>query len=187
MVHNRQLHLLSQARYTTDSCTFCDMQLMQGTQQKAVPLSHVRYTTDSCIFFHMQGTKQTAASFSPARFTTYAWEPEVGKMTTFDLWPRPWGVGGMGCRDKKVTSWPKLAMNRFLPLLATQNPTLWIHTSGGGSTGYYVSPPIDQYLKFKNHCSLPCTGAAVQTTHFIGWLSVAFMCTKAFSVYFIST
>jgi hypothetical protein len=21
-------------------------------------------------------------------------------------------------------------------------------------TGYYVSPPIDQYLKFKNHCSL---------------------------------
>jgi hypothetical protein len=22
------------------------------------------------------------------------------------------------------------------------------------STGYYVSPPIDQYLKFKNRCSL---------------------------------
>jgi hypothetical protein len=22
------------------------------------------------------------------------------------------------------------------------------------STGYYVSPPVDQYLKFKNRCSL---------------------------------
>ncbi len=27
----------------------------------------------------------------------------------------------------------------------------YIHVQG---TGYYVSPPIDQYLKFKNHCSL---------------------------------
>ncbi len=25
------------------------------------------------------------------------------------------------------------------------------------STGHYVSPPIDQYLKFKNHCNLVCT------------------------------
>jgi hypothetical protein len=25
------------------------------------------------------------------------------------------------------------------------------------STGYYVSPPIDQYLKFKNRCSLVST------------------------------
>jgi hypothetical protein len=24
------------------------------------------------------------------------------------------------------------------------------------STGYYVSPPDDQYLKFKNRCSLVC-------------------------------
>ncbi len=39
----------------------------------------------------------------------------------------------MGCRGKYVTSWPQLAMNRFLPLLATQIPTLWIHTSGRGA------------------------------------------------------
>ena len=52
--------------------------------------------------------------------------PEVGKMPTFYLWPIPWGGGGgMGCRDKYVTSWPQLAMNRFLPLLAIQIPTLW--------------------------------------------------------------
>ncbi len=25
------------------------------------------------------------------------------------------------------------------------------------STGYYVSPPDDQYLKFKNRCSLLCS------------------------------
>ncbi len=25
------------------------------------------------------------------------------------------------------------------------------------STGYYVSPPVDQYLKFKNRCSLVYT------------------------------
>ncbi len=29
------------------------------------------------------------------------------------------------------------------------------------STGYYVSPPIDQYLKFKNRCSLVYTEADV--------------------------
>jgi hypothetical protein len=27
---------------------------------------------------------------------------------------------------------PQVAMSRFLPLMATQIPTLWIHTSGGG-------------------------------------------------------
>jgi hypothetical protein len=27
---------------------------------------------------------------------------------------------------------PQLVMNRFLPLLVTQIPTLWIHTSGEG-------------------------------------------------------
>ncbi len=52
-------------------------------------------------------------------------------MTTFDLWPIPWGGGGIGWRDKYVTSWPQLAMNHFVPLLATHFPTLWIHTSGG--------------------------------------------------------
>ncbi len=31
------------------------------------------------------------------------------------------------------------------------------------STGYYVSPPDDQYLKFKNRCSL------MRTAVFIGW------------------
>jgi hypothetical protein len=56
-------------------------------------------------------------------------QAEMGKMTTFDLCPIPWGAWGMGCRDKYVS--PAI-MNRFLPLLATQIPTLWIHTSGGG-------------------------------------------------------
>jgi hypothetical protein len=33
---------------------------------------------------------------------------------------------------------PRLAMNRFLPLLAPQIPTLWIHTSGGGEGGALI-------------------------------------------------
>ncbi len=56
-----------------------------------------------------------------------------------DAWPQrwakwrlsTWGGGGMGCRDKYATSWHQLAMNRFLPLLATQISTLWIHKSEG--------------------------------------------------------
>jgi hypothetical protein len=65
------------------------------------------------------------------RSNSRAFTSEVGKMTTFYLWPiplpSPWG-GGHGVQG----AWgPQLAMNRFLPLLATQIPTLWIHTSGG--------------------------------------------------------
>jgi hypothetical protein len=43
------------------------------------------------------------------------------------------------------------------------------------STGYYVSPPIDQHLKFKNRCSL----LAIPS-----FLSFSCMITSAFTVYF---
>jgi hypothetical protein len=33
------------------------------------------------------------------------------------------------------------------------------------STGYYVPPPIDQCLKFKNHCKLLSTAAAFCILH----------------------
>jgi hypothetical protein len=54
--------------------------------------------------------------------------------STFDLYLflHPGGHGVQG-------AWgPQLAMNRFLSLLATQIPTLWIHTSGGGGGGALI-------------------------------------------------
>jgi hypothetical protein len=63
---------------------------------------------------------------------------EVGKMTTFDLWPIHWGGRGMGCRDKylKYVIPETPASYESLPApLATQLPTLWIHTSGKGGGG----------------------------------------------------
>ncbi len=61
--------------------------------------------------------------------------PEVGKKMTFDLWPIPWG-GGLGVQGRICDILrPLLAMNRFLPLLVTQIPTHWIHTSGGEGGG----------------------------------------------------
>ncbi len=51
------------------------------------------------------------------------------RLSTFDLYP---GVQGQICDILR----PQLAMNRFLPLLATQIPTLWIHTSGGRGLWY---------------------------------------------------
>jgi hypothetical protein len=47
---------------------------------------------------------------------------------------------------------PQLAMNRFLPLLlATQIPTLWIHTSGGGRWGGGGGGGSD----IRSMCSIP--------------------------------
>jgi hypothetical protein len=61
-----------------------------------------------------------------------------------NCWPLTYTLGGEGhgvqgqiC--KYVTSWPQLGTNRFLPLLATQIPTLWIHTSGGRGSSDIIS------------------------------------------------
>jgi hypothetical protein len=54
-----------------------------------------------------------------------------GRLLTFDLYPGGRG-GGMGCRDRYVTSWPQLAMNCFLPLLATDSHTLDTYIWGEG-------------------------------------------------------
>ncbi len=35
------------------------------------------------------------------------------------------------------------------------------------STGYYVSPPVDQYLKFKNRCSLLCIAQNTDNVIFV--------------------
>jgi hypothetical protein len=59
----------------------------------------------------------------------------VGKMTTFDLWPRPlrggaWGAGTNMWRPETPASYESLP-----DPLATQIPTLWILTSGGRGRG----------------------------------------------------
>ncbi len=59
----------------------------------------------------------------------------VGKMTTFDLWPIPLGGGAWGAG---TNMWHPEAPASFESLpasLATQIPTLWIHTSGGRGRG----------------------------------------------------
>jgi hypothetical protein len=63
-------------------------------------------------------------------------EPEVGKMrpSNVDLYLYLHHGGGGGHWVQGAWG-PQLAMNRFLPLLATQIPTLWIHTSGGEGGG----------------------------------------------------
>ncbi len=49
---------------------------------------------------------------------------------------------------------PQLAMNRFLPLLAIQIPTLWIHTSGGGGSDIRSMSSIRTICKCRAHlCS----------------------------------
>jgi hypothetical protein len=56
----------------------------------------------------------------------------------------------------------KFGKNCFYTLRSTMshspstNSSSLIKITAAYSTGYYVSPPIDQYLKFKNHCSLDC-------------------------------
>ncbi len=58
--------------------------------------------------------------------------PRGGQKDDFRPLTSTLGEGGMGCRDKYVTSWPQLAMNRFLPLLATDSHTLDTYIWGGG-------------------------------------------------------
>ncbi len=48
------------------------------------------------------------------------------------------------------------------------------------STGYYVLPPVDQYLKFKNRCSLVCSESVyVYETEEVHFLSDS-LCLKIF-------
>jgi len=79
--------------------------------------------------------------------------------STFDLYlylQPGWGHGVQG-------AWgPQLAMNRFLPLLATQIPTLWIHTSGGSD--------IRSMSSIRPICKCRCPPLRVSTL----WLSPIF-------------
>ncbi len=72
-------------------------------------------------------------------FWVWSWDigsvAVVGKMTTFDLWPRPLGGGAWGAG---TNMWhPETpASYELLPApLATQFPTLWMLTSGGRGRG----------------------------------------------------
>ncbi len=78
--------------------------------------------------------KNPEVPLSQCSYLFHCWWAEVGKMTTFDLWPLSWGGGAWGA----VTNmWhpetSAIAMNRFLPLLATQIPHFgYIHMGVGG-------------------------------------------------------
>jgi hypothetical protein len=84
---------------------------------------------------------------------------------TFDLYLYLHPGGG---RHGVQGAWvPQLAMNRFLPLLATQIPTLWIHTSGGGAEGggalildrCRVSMPTSGFDRANLYRELDCSGS----------------------------
>ncbi len=62
-----------------------------------------------------------------------AWHAEVGKMTTFDLWP--WGGGAWGAGANMWHPETPASYESVPDPLATQIPTLWILTSGGGWGG----------------------------------------------------
>ncbi len=62
---------------------------------------------------------------------------EVGKMkmTTFDLWPTPWGGGAWGAGTNMWHPETPASYESLPAPLATQIPTLWVHTSGKGGRG----------------------------------------------------
>jgi hypothetical protein len=59
----------------------------------------------------------------------------VGKMTTFDLWPRPLGGGAWGAGTNIWHPETPASYESLPATLATQIPTLWILTSGGRGRG----------------------------------------------------
>ncbi len=75
----------------------------------------------------------TPPFFCPPRLCAH-W-PEMGKMTTLDLWPIPWGGGAWGAGTNMWHPETPASYESLPAPLATQIPTLWIHTSGGGGGG----------------------------------------------------
>ncbi len=59
----------------------------------------------------------------------------VGKMTTFDLWPIPLGGGAWGAGTNMWHPETPASYESLPDPLATQIPTLWIHTSVGRGRG----------------------------------------------------
>jgi hypothetical protein len=57
---------------------------------------------------------------------------EMGKMTTFYLWPIPWGGGAWGAGTNMWHPGTPASHESLPAPLATQISTLWIHTSGRG-------------------------------------------------------
>ncbi len=71
---------------------------------------------------------------------------QVGKMTTFDLWPIPFGWGAWGAGTNMWHPETPASYESLPAPLATQIPTLWIHTSGGRGRGGALI--LDQYRAF---------------------------------------
>ncbi len=77
------------------------------------------------------------------------------RLSTFDLDP---GGRGMGCRDKYVDILrPQLAMNRFLPLLATHSHTLDTYVLGG----VWGGSDIRSMLSIRPICKCRCPPLAL--------------------------
>ncbi len=69
----------------------------------------------------------------------YLWSCQVysvvGKMTTFDLWPIPLGEGAWGAGTNMWHPETPASYESLPAPLATQIPTLWVHSSGGRGRG----------------------------------------------------
>jgi hypothetical protein len=63
---------------------------------------------------------------------------------------------------------PQLAMNRFLPLLATHIPTLWIHTSGRGGGGGGEGSDIGSKRAFDAHLCIGGSSRLVGSSGRVG-------------------
>ncbi len=103
-------------------------------------------------------------------------QPVHQRWTKWDLLPLTYTStftrGGGGGHGVQGVWGPQLAMNRFLPLLATQISTLWIHTFGGGGGGGALI--LDQCRAFDLFASVDahlCVHCA-HPVHFLVLLSI---------------
>ncbi len=101
-----------------------------------------RKTADNCQRFHL----------------LVGFKAEVGKMTTFDLWPIPSGGGAWGAGTKMWHPETPASYESLPAPLATQIPTLrigYIHMGGGGALildrcrAFDPFASVDAHLCFK--------------------------------------
>ncbi len=88
---------------------------------------------------------------------------------TFDLWLIPWGGGSWGAGTNMWHPYTPVSYESLPAPPATQIPTLWIHTSGGGGSDIRTMstirpickcwcPPLPFSPWYSHCCWCPCSG-----------------------------